>query len=214
MGTTDANGVYFYEDTDAVSPLHTLLNVGQTSVSNALNATPRIFPAADTAARNTLRNELGSSASKPLFVYRQDAARVEWHDGSRWHVTADTTIGRVLWSTGALLGQGYTSITSVNATSLGGPVSAEVEISIANPASSGLPRTAAFRVLCDGVEMTGGGVTMGLPFVSGQETPTVASWTWETTPAAGAHTWVVQASASAGGGGVAKAITLKVVERP
>lgn len=36
MGTIDSNGIYFYEDTDAVSPLHTLLNVGQQSVSDAL----------------------------------------------------------------------------------------------------------------------------------------------------------------------------------
>jgi hypothetical protein len=36
MGTIDDNGIYFYEATDAVSPLHTLLNVGQASVSSAI----------------------------------------------------------------------------------------------------------------------------------------------------------------------------------
>ena len=36
MGTLDSNGVYIYDTTDAVSPLHTLLNVGQQSVSDAL----------------------------------------------------------------------------------------------------------------------------------------------------------------------------------
>src|SRR5665647_1652654 len=36
MATTDSNGILFYEDTDAVSPLHTLLNTGQQSVSNAV----------------------------------------------------------------------------------------------------------------------------------------------------------------------------------
>lgn len=36
MGTTDSNGVYFYEETDPVSPLHTLLNVGQQSISDAI----------------------------------------------------------------------------------------------------------------------------------------------------------------------------------
>lgn len=36
MGTIDGNGIYFYEETDSLSPLHTLLNVGQQSVSDAL----------------------------------------------------------------------------------------------------------------------------------------------------------------------------------
>lgn len=36
MGTVDERGIYFYEETDAVSPLHTLLNVGQQSVSDAI----------------------------------------------------------------------------------------------------------------------------------------------------------------------------------
>ena len=38
MGTTDGNGIYFYADTDSVSPLQTTLNVGQTSVTNAITA--------------------------------------------------------------------------------------------------------------------------------------------------------------------------------
>lgn len=36
MTTTDGNGIVFYEETDPVSPLHTLLNTGQQSVSNAI----------------------------------------------------------------------------------------------------------------------------------------------------------------------------------
>lgn len=39
MATTDSKGILFYEETDAVSPLHTLLNTGQQSVSNALPIT-------------------------------------------------------------------------------------------------------------------------------------------------------------------------------
>lgn len=38
MATIDSNGILFYEETDAVSPLHTLLNGGQTSVTNAITA--------------------------------------------------------------------------------------------------------------------------------------------------------------------------------
>lgn len=40
MTTTDANGIVFYETTDPISPLQTLLNAGQTSVSNRFNLAP------------------------------------------------------------------------------------------------------------------------------------------------------------------------------
>ena len=36
MTTTDGKGIIFYEETDPVSPLHTLLNTGQQSISDAL----------------------------------------------------------------------------------------------------------------------------------------------------------------------------------
>lgn len=38
MATTDTNGILFYETTDPVSPLNTLLNSGQQSVSDAVGA--------------------------------------------------------------------------------------------------------------------------------------------------------------------------------
>jgi hypothetical protein len=64
MGNIDNNGVYIYEDTDAVSPLHTLLNMGQQSVSDILGNRPgnrkndtRVWRASrggtDTAPANT-----------------------------------------------------------------------------------------------------------------------------------------------------------------
>lgn len=214
MGTTDNNGVYFYEDTDAVSPLHTLLNTGQTSVSNALNAAPRIFPTATEATRNALLTQRGSSAAKPLFVYRQELQRVEYHDGTRWHVTSDTTIGRGVY-TGAAVAAGtpaWTSLTSVNATSLGGPVAAEVNLFFRN-GNSGAPRTMAMRMLIDNVEMAGGGRIMGAPYVAGMDLPMSASYSWETTPPAGGHSWVLQVNASSGAAVIADAATLRIVER-
>lgn len=72
MGTTDGNGIFFYETTDPVSPLQTLLNLGQQSVSNALTANVRIWPVADSTARNALAGVRIPSASQPLVVYRQD----------------------------------------------------------------------------------------------------------------------------------------------
>lgn len=41
MATTDGNGIVFYETTDPVSPLQTLLNTGQQSVSNAIGTRQR-----------------------------------------------------------------------------------------------------------------------------------------------------------------------------
>lgn len=84
MGTTDNNGIYFYEDTDAVSPLHTLLNAGQQSVSNALNANPRIWSVTNVAARDALLTARGASPASPLITYRRDKSSIERHDGSGW----------------------------------------------------------------------------------------------------------------------------------
>ena len=36
MATIDDNGIVFYEETDPISPIHTLLNTGQQSVSDAI----------------------------------------------------------------------------------------------------------------------------------------------------------------------------------
>jgi hypothetical protein len=88
MGTIDDNGIYFYEDTDAVSPLHTLLNVGQQSISDAFDATARIFPVANVAARTALATAYSPTTSKPLYVHRADAGaakELEYStNGSTW----------------------------------------------------------------------------------------------------------------------------------
>jgi hypothetical protein len=42
MTTTDANGIVLYETTDPVSPLQTLLNLGQASVSSAITGAKTI----------------------------------------------------------------------------------------------------------------------------------------------------------------------------
>jgi hypothetical protein len=88
MGTVNGNGIYFYEETDAVSPLHTLLNVAQQSVSDALDSTARVFRVANTAARTAKATGYGASASNPLYVFRADAPaehQLEYTiDGTNW----------------------------------------------------------------------------------------------------------------------------------
>lgn len=82
MGTTNANGIYFYEDTDAVSPLHTLLNTGQTSVSNALTTfRGRTRVIANRAARPTDATRVDGLLVKEVdtkAIYQWDAAGGTW----------------------------------------------------------------------------------------------------------------------------------------
>lgn len=85
MATTDVNGIVLYEDTDSVSPLHTLLNLGMTSVSNALANGERIYPAGSTTAMNNLATARNPTASKPLFVYRHDLKVIYINYGSGFH---------------------------------------------------------------------------------------------------------------------------------
>lgn len=83
MTTTDANGIAFVEETDAVSPLHTLLNTLQSSTSNAVGSALRgPLPAANNTERDAWLTLLGSSAAHPLWV---DVAGSLWrHDGTSW----------------------------------------------------------------------------------------------------------------------------------
>lgn len=89
MGTTDANGIYMYDDTDG-APTPPVLNVGQQSVSNALNAVTRrgIFAVENIAARSALASSLTVSSSNPLYVDRADALpgmRLERsYNGTTW----------------------------------------------------------------------------------------------------------------------------------
>lgn len=113
MATTDSNGILFYEETDAVSPLHTLLNGGQQSVSDAFTAFSNgsggeivIHYVANTAARATLATAYSPTASKPLFVYRGDATagfEVEvTENGTGWSNLGGGSIRAVLTRTTAL----------------------------------------------------------------------------------------------------------------
>jgi hypothetical protein len=88
MSTINGNGILFYEVTDDVAPLETMLNTGQLSVSEALDATARIFPVADVAARTALAAAYSPSASNPLYVDRANAPTYgcleRTADGTTW----------------------------------------------------------------------------------------------------------------------------------
>lgn len=78
MATTDANGIVFYEETDAVSPLHTLLNLGQQSISDVVGSHFISATSAPTAV-----------AFK--FWYNPTTQYLYVSDGSAWYYVAGGT---------------------------------------------------------------------------------------------------------------------------
>lgn len=107
MATTDSNGIVFLEETDPISPFHTTMNVLQQGTSDALsgirdgsNDILVVHQVADTSERSSLAAAYGPTASKPLYVDRQDAPAGQklerTEDGSTWAaVGAPTDTGWV-----------------------------------------------------------------------------------------------------------------------
>jgi hypothetical protein len=109
MGTTDANGILFMEETDSISPFQTLINAHMQSVTDALDATPRIFPVANEAARTAALAAHGASASLPLFVYRIDLESIEMTKGGGtpiWRTVAGGTSYPITVSGSSMAGDG------------------------------------------------------------------------------------------------------------
>lgn len=110
MGTTDDNGIYFYDDTDG-APTPPVLNVGQQSVSDALKRVGYTV-VANITARDSLATAFGPSASKPLMVYRTDAPvgmRYEVNQGSGWTVFGAVSGVIVPLGSGQIVGTGTES---------------------------------------------------------------------------------------------------------
>lgn len=108
MSTTDANGIVFLEETDAISPFHTLVNTLQSGTSAAVqNAANGPRYAANNTERDALLSTYGSSATNPLWV---DVAGVfQRHNGTTWQVAGAALISGS-WSTAA--GWGVTTPTA------------------------------------------------------------------------------------------------------
>ena len=81
MTTTDANGIVYLQDTDDISPFHTLINVLQAATSNALDAKIRIARVANEAARNALT---GMSVSTPIYADQADNGVLYRNNGTGW----------------------------------------------------------------------------------------------------------------------------------
>lgn len=140
MSTTDSNGIVFLEETDIISPFHTMMNTLQSGTSGALKAARRgPLYAENTAARDAKLTEYGSSASNPLWV--DVNGELQRHNGTSWavvngpqvhaeYVGVSQTVGTgVLWGLGTLTRDAAASV---------GPASA-----ITTPAASALTVTSA-----------------------------------------------------------------------
>lgn len=165
----------------------------------------------------------GADLRRGAIGVNHTTQRLEWNptgvDGEWLYVLdardrpADTTLGRTEYvgPVGATLAitPVWTPLAPVTATSSGGRVRARVDLALQNLAS-GADRDIAYRVLCDGVEVPGGGILLTAPL--GQTS--ASSWEWEHTPAAGPHTWTISANANGPAGGVKPyRAVLTVVER-
>lgn len=84
MTTTDGNGIIFLEETDPISPFHTLMNTLQQGTSDSLQAARRgPLYAADNTARTALYTQYGASPSAPLWV--NVAGVIQYTvDGTNW----------------------------------------------------------------------------------------------------------------------------------
>jgi hypothetical protein len=90
MGTTDSNGVWFWDENDIIAPIQTALNLGQSNLSGLVTELKDlgIHYVANTAARAALVATYAPSATRPLYVYRGDApagAKIEFStNGTTW----------------------------------------------------------------------------------------------------------------------------------
>lgn len=84
MTTTDSNGIVRYQTTDPVSPLHTLLNLGMQSVSDALTATNTALSTNTARMFKTVTLTTRPAHLAGLRIFETDTKNSYVSDGSSW----------------------------------------------------------------------------------------------------------------------------------
>lgn len=150
-----------------------------------------ILPVADSTERTALTGYEG------LIVDQKDVDRLYRHNGTRWGQVSEVELGHSITGTGGTLAASpsWSDLLVVTATSLGGEVTVSYNVTLVN-ANSGAHRSAAIRVTCDGAEVDAWAFTC--PWLTGIQVPTFPSLSVPHTPAAGSHTWKIQAQAGVG----------------
>ncbi len=166
-----------------------------------------ILPVADDAERVALTTYEG------LRVDQLDIDRTYRHNGTRWGQAALTRLGQGSLGAVATLAAAasWTDIATVTATSMGGEVTIDLDVTLIN-ANSGDHRTATIRVICDGAEVDSW--SFFCQYIATSNVPTFPSLQVFHTPAAGAHTWKVQGNANVGSAVQAVKGSMTVTEKP
>ena len=88
MTTVDAKGIIRYEASDSASPLHTALNLGLDSVSNALDTpgyltSAGVHTVANLSGLNALRTQLNNAGyTGAVYAHRTDLGELWYHSGT------------------------------------------------------------------------------------------------------------------------------------
>lgn len=172
-----------------------------------------VFGVATTAERNALAASApGGVLPIPTLVRNAETGRWETWKGTRWAQTGLYRLGRAqLDGTVTAPVSGWVDICTIDAVTLGGVCNADFKVVFHN-ADSGAHRTANFRVTVDGVATDV--LVVDAPYRAGSQPKYTAAFDIDSTPAAGAHTWRLQAQADATPAVQVVAGTLTVTEAP
>lgn len=173
----------------------------------AIETAGLVFGVATTAERNGLAALApGGVLPVPTLVRNAETGRYESWNGTRWAQVASSVLGKSTTGTGGTLAESpsWSDLLTVTATSLGGEVTVSYKVTLVN-ANSGAHRSAAVRVICDGSEVDAWALTA--PYLAGIQVPIFPALDVAHTPAAGSHTWKIQAQA-----GVGEAVSVQIIK--
>jgi hypothetical protein len=151
------------------------------------------------------------SPSDGMVVYLTDIDRFLGRENGAWRtLTGDRTLGNAFLATDPILTgtPSWTDLTSVVAVATGRPVKVHWSVTVYN-SGSGADRTASVRVVVDTSTVLGSVTNFNVPLPS----PRISRAQINAhTPAAGSHTWTLQANASIPSALQAEVGTLTVIE--
>jgi hypothetical protein len=151
------------------------------------------------------------SPSDGMVVYLRDVDRFVGRENGAWKtLTGDRTLGNAFLATDPVLAgtPSWTDLATLTKTATGRPIDVRWSATVYN-AGSGADRTASVRVVVDTSTVLGSVNNFSVPLPSPRITRAQVN---THTPAAGSHTWILQANASIGGALQAEVGTLTVVE--
>lgn len=164
-------------------------------------------------ARNTMTSAATSTASAGNSI-AQTAAVAALRIGTPGRVSFPTRRGSGRLTTQPVVAAypAWTTLATLTATTLGGLCDVNVFSTLAN-ANSGANRIGTLSVTLDGVALTP--MTIDFELVNTSSVASsAAAFNWESTPAAGSHTWVLRAAGSVGSSVQAIQAVMIVTEYP